>query len=88
MLAAKLIFDVLFKCCYIKVLKINITECSFPPHSSLLITYMVHRELFQYDWNWPGKYISLHILLHPIDLLSLTQLISIFLAPGIDTGTW
>ena len=46
MLAAKLICDALLNGCYNKVLKIAFTECTFPPHSSLRVTYIVHRELW------------------------------------------
>ena len=83
MLAAKLICDALLNGCYIKVLKIAFTECTFPPDSSLPVTYIVHRE------QWLELSLeNIHIFAYFIDLLSLTQLISLFLALNIDPGTW
>lgn len=83
MLAVKLICDALLNGCYIKVLKIAFTECTFPPHSSLPVTSIVHREL------WLELSLeNIHIFAYFIDLLSLSQLIGIFLALSIDPGTW
>lgn len=56
--ATKLICGTFLKCCYIKVLKIDFTECSSSPQSSLFTTEIYH-------WNWAWEtYIFIYFTVH------------------------